>query len=98
MSKIKHKHAALIKAWADGARIEVFSKRYKKWLETRNPTWDEDAEYRVKKAVIFEERYVAFDSASQKIICVISHIPAPNVRFCFTADGDLISVVKLEGK
>lgn len=98
MSKTKHKHAVIIKAWADGARIEVFSKRYKKWLETRNPTWDEDAEYRIRKAVIFEERYVAFDSASQKIEWVIAKMREPNVRFCFTADGELISVVKLEGK
>ncbi len=97
MSKTKHKHAAMIKAWADGARIEVFSKRYKRWMETKSPTWDEDAEYRVRKAVIFEERYVAFDSASQNIIS-ISNPPTPNVRFCFTADGELISVVKLEGK
>ena len=98
MSKTKHKHAAMIKEWADGARIEIFSKRYKRWMETKSPTWDEDTEYRIRKAVIFEERYVEFDSTIQKIICVMSHMPPPNVRFCFTADGDLISVVKLEGK
>ena len=98
MPKIKHKHAALIKAWADGAQIEKFCQRHKKWTVTDHPTWAEDTEYRVRKAVIFEERYVEFDSTIQKIICVMSHIPPPNVSFCFTADGDLISVVKLEGK
>jgi hypothetical protein len=98
MSKTKHKHAAMIKAWADGAKIEKFCQRSKKWVVTDHPTWGEDTEYRIRKAVIFEERYVAFDSPSQQIVCVTSRIPAQNVRFCFTADGELISVVKLEGK
>jgi hypothetical protein len=95
MSKTKHKHAAIIKAWADGARIEVFSKRYKKWLETRNPTWDEDAEYRIRKAVIFTERRIVIDVGTGFLNAKNDN---PNVRFCFTADGELISVAKLEGK
>jgi hypothetical protein len=98
MPKIKHKHVTLIKAWADGAQIEKFCQRTKKWVVTDHPTWAEDTEYRIRKAVIFEERYVAFDSASQKIEWVIAKMREPNVRFCFTADGELISVVKLEGK
>lgn len=97
MSKTKHKHSALIKAWADGARIEKFCQRNKKWTVTDHPTWAEDTEYRVRKPVIFEERYIAFDSASQQIVCVTSRIPPQNIRFCFTADGELISVAKLEG-
>lgn len=44
---MKHKHAELIKAWADGAEIQHRYLR-KKWEDTRNPGWDCDFEYRIK--------------------------------------------------
>lgn len=50
-----HKHAAIIKAWADGATIEVRFKQCGEWgpwkvVEFYNPFWWEDPcyEYRVK--------------------------------------------------
>ena len=46
---MKHKHAELIKAWADGAEIQV---RYEKhdWedLTTSYPGWYPHEEYRIK--------------------------------------------------
>jgi hypothetical protein len=44
----EHKHAALIKAWADGAKIQKFSKRSQKWEDTDCPTWFNDCEYRLR--------------------------------------------------
>ena len=44
-----HKHAELIKAWADGAEIQWLNKVDGVWddcLDT--PTWSEDYEYRIK--------------------------------------------------
>ena len=41
-----HKHAELIKAWADGAEIEI--KFYEGWRECRPIDWDENAEFRIK--------------------------------------------------
>ncbi len=43
---MKHKHAELIKAWADGADIEGFWSG--NWQECKNPTWWEENEYRIK--------------------------------------------------
>lgn len=45
---MKHKHAELIKAWADGAEIEM--KNWQgEWVKAwDNPQWKEDAEYRIK--------------------------------------------------
>ena len=45
-----HKHAELIKAWADGAEIEYFSPSFQKWCATDNQTllWKDDFEYRIK--------------------------------------------------
>lgn len=40
-----HKHAELIKAWADGAEIQYYE--IDKWVDCV-PEWDEDYEYRIK--------------------------------------------------
>lgn len=41
-----HKHAELIKAWADGAEIQFFDKN---WMDcVGNPNWNEWVEYRIK--------------------------------------------------
>jgi hypothetical protein len=44
---MKHKHAELIKAWADGAEIETLSKLQKCWVGVSHPAWEEDYEYRI---------------------------------------------------
>ena len=48
---MKKKHAAIIKAWADGAEIEGFNPEYQKWIATSNPGWFPDIEYRVKPSM-----------------------------------------------
>lgn len=46
--KTPHKHAELIKAWADGAEIEFFDIFLKEWTISPTPNWSEDREYRIK--------------------------------------------------
>ena len=48
---MKHKHCELIKAWADGAEIEFYSKHFKRWvIADRNAIhWHPDYEYRLFK-------------------------------------------------
>lgn len=46
MTKTPHKHAALIKAWADGATIEILLGS--RWRLKTSPHWDADYEYRIK--------------------------------------------------
>lgn len=44
-----HKHAELIKAWADGAEIQFFDDDFtKRWEDTKDPVWSETTQYRVK--------------------------------------------------
>lgn len=46
-----HKHAELIKAWADGAEIQAkLAEGYGtgEWYDTDIPTWGLDKEYRIK--------------------------------------------------
>jgi hypothetical protein len=44
---MKHKHADLIHAWADGMQIQGKSKHVD-WKDLKQPTWDEDWQYRIK--------------------------------------------------
>ena len=44
---MKHKHAELIKAWADGAVIQQ-RWLHEEWKDVINPRWDRDFEYRIK--------------------------------------------------
>ena len=45
---MKHKHADLIHEWADGAEIEYFNHTIHQWEGVRNPSWNENSEYRIK--------------------------------------------------
>jgi hypothetical protein len=44
---MKHKHAELIKAWADGAEIE-WRAGIDIWVEVSSPQWDGEREFRIK--------------------------------------------------
>ena len=46
--KTPHKHAELIKAWADGHEIQVKLLRTNRWEETPDPSWNYEYEYRIK--------------------------------------------------
>ena len=43
-----HKHAELIKAWADGAEIEAFDSCIDEWVKASSPSWGNQIEYRIK--------------------------------------------------
>ena len=48
--EMKHKHAELIKAWADGAEIEYKRPFDLSWGSIESPSWSENVEYRIKPA------------------------------------------------
>ena len=45
---MKHKHADLIKAWADGAQIQSRNNIGEHWQDNRLPVWANDTMYRIK--------------------------------------------------
>lgn len=45
--KVPHVHAAVIKAWADGAQIQWLRSDHT-WGDTSAPYWEESRQYRVK--------------------------------------------------
>jgi hypothetical protein len=52
MKYTPHKHAAIIKAWADGAEIESRTSDRSDWIACHTPRWHLEVEYRVKPATI----------------------------------------------
>lgn len=44
----KHKHAEVIKAWADGAQVQL--KRHDGWIDEPDPHWIPNFYYRIKPA------------------------------------------------
>jgi len=46
---MKHKHCDLIKAWADGAKIEYYNQTLSAWMRAAAPLWCEETQYRIKK-------------------------------------------------
>ena len=77
---MKHKHADLIHAWADGAEIECYVEDLAIWMFTEEPSWNLKLKYRIKpepkpdivhrtRIVIFEPytHGVKFDYGSENI-------------------------------
>ena len=46
--KKPHKHAELIKAWADGAEIQFLAVSNGAWTDSKWPSWEDDLIYRIK--------------------------------------------------
>jgi hypothetical protein len=53
-----HKHAELIKFWADGAEIEYYSYTKQMWTSMEAPNWGIDTEYRVKVKNTITETFI----------------------------------------
>ena len=58
---MKRKHAELIKAWADGAEIEVLDND--SWRESKFPSWNDDLSYRIKPEPVKVVRYLVVNNA-----------------------------------
>ncbi len=76
-----HKHAELIKAWADGAEIQFKSALKEEWHDAEgNPDWHENLEYRIKPEpkpdVVLGHHFYAEPSL---------HTPS---RWCIVSDQD----------
>ena len=81
---MKHKHADLIKAWADGAKIQVYMISLDEWEDCpHDPTWNVGRMYRIKPE-------------QKPEITVDSHILTLNLRFTIERDGALMKFIDVE--
>lgn len=81
-----HKHAELIKAWADGAQIEFRVDRTCDWASVRAPVWEENFEYRIepepKPDVVLYGRVCIYGAAS------FDQTETAADRICIVFDGE----------
>lgn len=90
-----HKHAELIKAWADGAEIqELFDGT---WRNTFYPRWHDTTGYfRIKptsKPDRVEIRELTYDTRYQHLEADVSD--TPNVKFTFDGDTGKLKAVEI---
>ena len=86
--KTPHKHAELIKAWADGETIEVSAGSHI-WRVIQTPEWCSDAQYRIKPEqkpdVVYYGVYNPEDARTRVV----------ELEFCFTRLNDEGDHIKL---
>jgi len=87
-----HKHAKLIKAWADGAIIQ-WKDHFGDWNESSNnlPHWDESTEYRIKPEPKPDEKVFLFkinDGWYIRQSLWVGFNAKPEHHICLTFDGE----------
>ena len=88
---MKHKHADLIHAWADGAKIQ--SKINGTWVDFNEPIWINSAEYRIKPEPKPDwYKYVRIETAAGHMSSWQSCLPIDaNLHLTFDGKGRLKS-------
>lgn len=96
--KTPHKHAEIIKAWADGEQIEVRHKSEHKWesLATayeglQSPAWYEQSEYRIKpepKPDVVQFGVAMLEGFGSKVWYLGSRNGCPDNNIKLTFDGE----------
>ena len=77
---MKHKHADLIKAWADGAEIQAWDHQKGIWRTcSESMVWDQEMMYRIKPEVKIDSRLVYL-----------------NLRFTIERDGAMANIIDVE--
>jgi hypothetical protein len=96
---VKHPHAELIKAWADGAVIQQYKPHLDEWHDiSPYPAWDERLTYRIKpkpKPDVVKHIYV-MNSIDGVLLCEGFH-EIPNIKLTFDGQtGELKSAEVLK--
>ena len=72
---MKHKHADLIKAWADGAIVEEYRPNLNQWVEPEPyPIWDARFSYRIKPEPQEIKDFYSKDTFDKQYLYVYNHI------------------------
>ena len=98
--KIPHKHADVIKAWADGGKIQFRDSPRQNWVDWNLPTspsWHPTFEYRIKfeppKPIV---RYGCADEHSERMIWYNTPTRWTNIKANFCPNtGALLSIEKI---
>ena len=98
-----HKHAEIIKAWADGAEIQCRNRVDPEWKDIgQSPCWLEELQYRIKPVpepdVVMTRAVGIYRVPSEAYpygLLSVSVLGAPNVRFVFDGETRELKSVEL---
>jgi hypothetical protein len=90
-----HKHAELIKAWADGAEIQMLA--FNDWIDIdQDFIWRKDVEYRIKPEPKPDDPWLYF-ATNRNVVMVNYENPKPNLKLTFDGEtGELKSAEVLK--
>ena len=71
----KHKHADVIKAWADGAEIQYYAEDADRWVDTSMPKWLTFAQYRVKPVKLYKLELELTEAEAFVLACKVNSTP-----------------------
>jgi hypothetical protein len=97
-----HKHAELIKAWADGAQIQYWNGCIEQWKDgdREEMSWYEDYQYRIKpepKPDVVATFYFLCDLEHQHVAGMKADLEDSNVKLVFDGEtGELKSAEVLK--
>lgn len=87
-------------AWTQGKQVQfkgTFPSNKDKWIDTPNPSWDSDLEYRIKPEVVKVASYAVVSVGTGNIAALYAlEYDAVCVKNSYR-DSDNWTVVKLEG-
>ena len=96
---MKHKHADVIHAWADGAEIQWRLGSFEEWRDLgsnppASPAFNVKYEYRVKPKVEFHtvESFVFYEPKNGGLTVRTASAYPPNLRMTFDHTGRLVGV------
>jgi len=103
VNKTPHKHAELIKAWADGAEIQLNVSPKSGWKDTHQPSWRPSYEYRIKPepkpdVVLFAWAVLtSYHQLSNQPFGMMRKdpLPADNVKFTFDGETGVLKSVEM---
>jgi hypothetical protein len=97
--KTPHIHAELIKAWADGAEIQMDVSRAEeaapRWADTSLPTWASYVTYRIKPKPtpdVVYKKYVYENDIKQLYMCDGA---GANVKYTFDGETGKLKAVEI---
>jgi hypothetical protein len=97
--KKPHIHADVIKAWADGAEIEICMNTFDVWIPVAHPNWLPDMRYRVQPEPQPNTRHHLLVTCKDGRSIVFGPVtssgcPCDNLRLTF--DGETNKLIKAE--
>jgi hypothetical protein len=95
--KVKHPHAELIKAWADGKEIQVLQQHLHNWVTDPSPSWHPREIYRIKSAPLIKDTVEYYYADSFNRLHLMNKDNSPELKLTFDGETGKLKDAKVIG-